>query len=48
MKQSKLDYLSPVTRTLVVRFEGVVCTSPVYGDPGTPGGGLGDGGEFTL
>ena len=28
MKTQKQNYLSPVTETLVVRFEGVVCTSP--------------------
>ena len=27
MKQQKLEYLSPETETLVVRFEGVVCAS---------------------
>lgn len=27
MKTQKQNYLSPVTETLVVRFEGVVCTS---------------------
>lgn len=29
MKQSKLDYLSPVTRTLVVRFEGSILTGSI-------------------
>ena len=28
MKTQKQNYLSPVTETLVVRFEGVVCQSP--------------------
>ena len=28
MNKEKLTYLSPETETLVVRFEGVVCTSP--------------------
>lgn len=27
MKKEKLTYLSPETETLVVRFEGVICTS---------------------
>ena len=29
MNKQKLTYLSPETETLVVRFEGVVCTSPL-------------------
>ena len=29
MNKEKLTYLSPETETLVVRFEGVVCTSPL-------------------
>ena len=37
MKKQKLDYLSPETETLVVRFEGVVCQSNleqnVFGEP---------------
>ena len=28
MNKEKQTYLSPETETLVVRFEGVVCTSP--------------------
>ena len=28
MNKQKLTYLSPETETLVVRFEGMVCTSP--------------------
>ena len=28
MKQEKQTYLSPETETLVVRFEGMVCSSP--------------------
>ena len=28
MKKEKLTYVSPETDSLVVRFEGVVCTSP--------------------
>ena len=27
MKQQKLEYLSPETETLVVRFEGMICVS---------------------
>ena len=43
MNKEKQTYLSPETETLVVRFEGVVCTSP-----GTPGGNddLIPGGEY--
>ena len=32
MNKEKLTYVSPETETLVVRFEGMVCTSP--GAPG--------------
>lgn len=28
MTKEKLTYVSPETETLVVRFEGMVCTSP--------------------
>ena len=28
MKQTKLDYSAPQAETFVVRFEGMVCTSP--------------------
>ena len=28
MNKEKLTYVSPETETLVVRFEGMVCTSP--------------------
>ena len=38
MNKEKQTYLSPETETLVVRFEGVVCTSP--GAPGAAGGDL--------
>ena len=41
MNKEKQTYLSPETETLVVRFEGVVCTSPGGNAPGftedTPG-----------
>ena len=29
MNKQKQTYLSPETETLVIRFEGVVCTSPL-------------------
>ena len=41
MNKQKQTYLSPETETLVVRFEGVVCTSPtneVFGETGMNGG----------
>ena len=43
MINEKQTYLSPETETLVIRFEGMVCTSP-----GAPGGkeDLIDGGDF--
>ena len=43
MIQTKQTYEAPEAETLVVRFEGVVCTSP-----GTPGGNddLIPGGEY--
>ena len=37
MNKQKLTYLSPETETLVVRFEGVICNSPNYGDQGAAG-----------
>ena len=50
MNKQKLTYLSPEAETLVVRFEGVVCTSPVSIllweesiRPGTDWGGNGEG-----
>ena len=37
MNKEKQTYLSPETETLVVRFEGMVCTSPNYGVQGAAG-----------
>ena len=37
MKKQKQLYVSPETTTLVVRFEGVVCSSPLLGNQGTAG-----------
>ena len=31
MNKQKQNYLSPETETLVVRFEGVICESNIYG-----------------
>ena len=42
MKTQKQNYLSPVTETLVVRFEGVVCQSTNYGGSGEAGPGTDD------
>ncbi len=44
MNKQKLTYLSPTTETLVVRFEGVVCTSPGVGANGLQGGNVVTGG----
>ena len=38
MNKEKQTYLSPETETLVVRFEGMVCTSPTVGANGLQGG----------
>ena len=47
MKKQKQLYVSPETETLVVRFEGVVCSSPGIGANGIQSGTLNDGdGEF--
>ncbi len=48
MNKQKLTYLSPETETLVVRFEGVICESKNYGDPGQPGGDLIPGNSYDL
>ena len=44
MNKQKLTYLSPETETLVVRFEGVVCTSPDYSPNGLQQGNINNGG----
>ena len=38
----KQPYTAPEAETLVVRFEGVLCGSPEYGDNGAAGGDTGD------
>lgn len=41
MNKEKQTYLSPETETLVIRFEGMVCTSPTgekFGDQNNWGG----------
>lgn len=40
-KKQRLDYESPTTNVLELRFEGMVCTSPNYGATGGAGGSLG-------
>ena len=37
MNKEKQTYEAPEAETLVVRFEGVVCTSPNYGVQGAAG-----------
>lgn len=37
MTKKKLAYEAPKTESLVVRFEGLVCTSPNYGGQGAAG-----------
>lgn len=40
MKKEKLVYVSPETDSLVVRFEGMVCTSPGYSANGLQQGNI--------
>lgn len=45
----KQFYTSPEVDVFLIRPEGVICTSDLlFGNPGEPGGGLGDGGEFNF
>ena len=46
----KLLYESPTVDVFTVQTEGVICQSGdlLYGAPGQPGGGFGDGGSFNL
>ena len=44
MIQTKQTYEAPVVQSLVVRFEGVVCTSPGVGANGLQGGNVVTGG----
>ena len=46
----QLEYLTPEVNVFTVQTEGVICTSGdyIFGDPGQPGGGLGDGGSINL
>ena len=37
MTKEKQLYVSPETEALVIRFEGMVCTSPNYGVQGAAG-----------
>ena len=37
MNKNKLLYEAPAAETFVVRFEGMVCTSPLYGMRGQAG-----------
>ena len=40
MNKEKQTYLSPETETLVIRFEGVICGSPVYNANGLQQGNI--------
>ena len=44
MIQTKQTYEAPEAETLVVRFEGVVCTSPGYSPNGLQQGNINNGG----
>lgn len=46
--KNKEVYTSPITEALEMRFEGVLCGSPNYGDPGAPGGSFGPGNEYNF
>lgn len=50
LMDKKLLYESPTTDVFTVQTEGVICQSGdyVFGNPGQPGGGFGDGGSFNL
>jgi len=47
----KSDYISPEVDVFTLLSEGVICQSKpdlLFGNPGEPGGGFGDGGSFDL
>ena len=44
----KTTYTSPEVETLVVRGEGMICTSLEYGGSGEAGGEIGTGNEYNL
>ena len=44
----KLLYTSPEVELLVLRGEEIICGSPLYGDPGEPGGEIGSGDTYDL
>ena len=46
MNKQKLTYVSPETETLVIRFEGVVCSSPFNSGTSTEYYGEIDGGDL--
>lgn len=45
--KNKEVYTSPITEALELHFEGVLCGSPDYGDPGAPGS-FGPGNEYNF
>ena len=47
-KKQQVSYEAPTTNVLELRFEGMVCTSNVYGTQGAAGGDLIDGNEYDL
>ena len=47
MNKQKLMYEAPTAQTFVVRFEGMICTSP-WGDANQAGKGLGEDGDHTY
>ena len=48
MKKNKEIYSQPICKLLVVRFERVICQSPVYGAAGHAGDDIEDGNEYDL
>ena len=45
---TKQFYETPTTKTLVVRFQGVLCASLTYGNQGAAGGDIESGNEYDL
>lgn len=45
MNKQKLMYEAPTAQTFVVRFEGMICTSPGIGANGLQGGNVIDGND---
>ena len=47
---TRKEYLSPECEVVNIKTEGIICDSGDYlfGGPGEPGGGFGDGGFFNI